>query len=89
MEKIQLKMGRIEAIGEDRITILNLDGLCWDTLPVTPGEAIYIRDKFGFGGVVLYSVRDGRLIQVGIERSVPELRKLYEILPKETDCSIS
>ncbi len=49
MEKIQLKMGRIKAIGEDRITILNLDGLCWDTLPVTPGEATYIRDYAAFG----------------------------------------
>ena len=56
METLQTKRGRIETIGEDRITILNLDGLCQDTLHITPGKAVYIKNKIGFEKEVLYSV---------------------------------
>jgi hypothetical protein len=89
MEKLQIKKGRIEIVGEDKVPILNLDGFCRDTLAITPGEAIYIKDEIGLGEEVLYSVKDGRLIQVGVESSVPELRDQYEALPKEIECVAS
>ncbi len=86
MGKFQTKKGRIEIIGEDKVTILNLDGYCRDTLAITPGEAVYIRGKIGFGEEVFYSVKDGKLIQVGLDKAVPELRYLYEEFPKEMEC---
>ena len=89
MEKLKIKKGRIEIVGEDRVTILNLDGFCRDTLAITPGEAIYITDKIGLGEEVLYSLKDGRLIQVGVESAVPELHDQYESLPKEIECVAS
>ena len=89
MEKVQIKRGRIEIVGEDRVTILNLDGFCRDTFAITLAEAIYIKDEIGFGEEVLYSVKDGRLIQVGVERTVPELHDPYEASPKEIECVAS
>lgn len=89
MEKSRLKKGRIEIIGEDKITILNQDGLCRDTLAVTPGEALFIKDKFDFGAEVLYLVKGDKLIQIEMERSVPDLQKLYGMLPKEIECVIA
>jgi len=86
MEKLQIKRGMVEIVGDHKITILNLDGFCRDTLAITPGEAIHITDKIGLGEEVLYSVKGGRLIQVGAERAVPELHDLYEQLPKEIEC---
>jgi len=86
MEKSRLKKGRIEMVGEDKITILNEDGLCRDILAITPGEALFIRDKFGFGAEVLYFVEGDKLIQIELERSAPDLQKLYGILPKEIEC---
>ena len=87
MEKLQTKRGRIETIGEDRITILNLDGFCRDTLHLTPGEAIYIQNKIGFDKEVLYSAKGGKLIHIWIDEAVPELRGLYEAFPKEIECT--
>ncbi len=89
MEKLQIKRGMIEIVGGDKITILNLDGFCRDTLAITPGEAIHIRDKIGLGEEVLYSVKGGRLIQVGVESAVPELHDQYEALPREIECVLS
>ena len=86
MAKSQLKRGRIEIIGEDTITILNLDGPCRDTLRVTPEEAIRIRDEIGFGEEVLYFSDGARLVQVDTEREAPELRDLYRALPKTIQC---
>ncbi len=89
MEKSQLKKGRIEIIGEDKVTILNFDGLCRDTLAVTPEEALRIRDEIGFGEEVLYFVRGGKLVQIELERAVPELGGLYQASPKERGCVMS
>ncbi len=89
MEKLQLKKGRIEIIGEDKVTILNLDGLCRDTLAIIPEEALRIRDEIGFGEEVLYSVKDGKLIQIELEKAAPELQELYEQFPKEIICKTS
>lgn len=86
MEKSQLKKGRIEIIGEDKVTILNFDGLCRDTLAITPEEALRIRDEIGFGEEVLYFVKDGKLVQIELEGAVPELEGLYQELPKELGC---
>ncbi len=88
MEKSQLKKGRIEIIGEDKVTILNLDGLCRDTLAITPEEALRIRDEIGFGEEVLYFVKGGKLVQLELERAVPELQQMYEVLPKEIGCEM-
>ena len=89
MEKSQLKKGRIEIIGEDKVTVLNLDGLCRETLAIIPEEALRIKDEIGFGEEVLYSVKGGKLIHIEPERAVPELRDLYEELPKEIRCETS
>lgn len=89
MEKSQLKKGRIEIIGEDKVTILNLDGLCRDTLAITPGEALRIKDEIGFGGEVFYFVKGGKLVQLELGRAVPELQDLYQELPKEVGCVLS
>ena len=87
MEQLQTKRGRIETIGKDRITILNLDGFCRDTLQISPGEAIYIQNKIGFDKEVLYSAKDGKLIHLWVDKEVPELRGLYEEFPKEIECT--
>ncbi len=89
MEKSQLKKGRIEIIGGDKVTILNLGGLCRDTLAIIPEEAIRIKNEIGFGEEVLYSVKGGKLIYIEPESAVPELRELYEGLPKEIRCETS
>jgi hypothetical protein len=89
MEKEQLKKGRVEIIGEDKVTILNLDGLCRDTLAITPEEAIYIRDEIGFGEEVLYSVKGSKLLRIELERAVPELQDLYQTSLKEIGCVTS
>lgn len=89
MEKDQLKKGRVEIIGDDKVTILNLDGFCRDTLAITPEEAIYIRDEIGFGEEVLYSIQGGKLVRIELERAVPELQDLYQSLPKEIGCMTS
>jgi hypothetical protein len=89
MEKSKLKKGRIEIIGEDKVTILNLDGICRDTLAIIPEEALRIKDEIGFGEEVLYSVKGGKLIHLEPERAIPELRSLYEELPKEIGCDTS
>ena len=86
---VPLKKGRIEIIGEDKVTILNLDGLCRDTLAISPGEALRIKDEIGFGEEVLYSVKGGKLVQIEPERAVPELRQLHKELPKEIGCETS
>jgi hypothetical protein len=87
MEQLQTKRGKIETIGEKKITILNLDGLCRDTFEVTPGEASYIRDKFGLDVEILYSVKGNRLVHMWPDEEVPELRGLYEAFPKVTECT--
>jgi hypothetical protein len=89
MEKSQLKKGRIEIIGEDKVTILNLDGLCRDTLAIIPEEALRIKDEIGFGEEVLYFVKGGKLVQIELEGAFPELQQLYEALPKEIGCQTS
>ncbi len=89
MEKSQLKKGRIEIIGEDKVTILNLDGLCRDTLAIIPEEALRIKDEIGFGEEVLYFVKGGKLVQIELEGAFPELQQLYEALPKEIGCETS
>ena len=86
MEKEQLKKGRVEIIGEDKVTILNLDGLCRDTLAITPQEAIHIRDEIGFGQEVFYSLEGSKLARIELEGAVPELKDLYQTLPKEIEC---
>jgi len=88
MEKSQLKKGRIEIIGEDKVTILNLDGLCRDTLGIIPEEALRIKNEIGFGEEVLYSVKGGKLIHIEPETAATELRDLYEELPKEIGCEM-
>ncbi len=77
MEKEQLKKGRVEIIGEDMVTILNLDGLCRDTLAITPREAIHIRDEIGFGQEVFYSVQGSKLVRIKLEGVAPVLQDLY------------
>jgi len=86
MEKEQLKKGRVEIIGEDKVTILNLDGLCRDTLAITPQEALDIRDEIGFGQEVYYSVQGRKLVRIEVEGAVPELQDLYQTSPKEIGC---
>ena len=86
MEKEQLKKGRVEIIGEDKVTILNLDGLCRDTLAITPQEALDIRDEIGFGQEVYYSVQWRKLVRIELEGAVPELQDLYQTSPKEIGC---
>jgi hypothetical protein len=87
METLQTKRGRIETIGEDRITIRNLDGFCQDTLHITPGKAIYIENKFGFEKEVFYSVKGSELIHMWVDEAFPELRSLYDAIPKERECT--
>ena len=89
MRKSRLKRGRIEIIEEEKMTILNLDGQCRDTLLIPLGEAKFIRDEIGVGEEVLYFTQGSRLIQVEPERAIPELQELYEALPKETGCETS
>ncbi len=86
MEKEQLKKGRVEIIGEDQVTILNLDGLCRDTLAITPQEAIHILDEIGFGQEVFYSVQGGKLVRIELEGAAPELQDLYQTSLKEIEC---
>jgi hypothetical protein len=85
-DKSRLKKGRIEIIGDDKITILNRDGLCRDTLAVTPGEALSIRENIGFEAEVLYFVDGDKLVRIELEKSAPDLQKLYGMLPKEIEC---
>lgn len=89
MKKSRLKKGRIEIIGEDKVTILNLDGQCRDILVIPPGEAKYIRDEIGVGEEVLYFIKGNKLVDLELERGVPELQELYEILPKKIACETS
>ncbi len=89
MKRVELKKGKIEIIGDDKVTILNFDGPCHDTLAITPEDAIYIKDEIGFGEEVMYFAEGDRLVHIDLERNAPELRDLYQALPKKTECVVS
>jgi hypothetical protein len=83
---VELKMGKIENIGNDKITILNIDGPCYDTLTIDPEEAIYIKDEISRGEEVIYFAENESLVHIDLKRNAPELQELYEALPKKTEC---
>ncbi len=88
MELQKLKKGTIQKIEDDRITLLNLDGKCEDAFAIYPQFADEIRNNIGPTEPVFYVTEGDQLLGLGLEEAAPDdLKMLYDVMPKEKECS--